>query len=128
MYFYQELRGWILTVIRRRDFLIKRGLSHKDKATMEEHMAYLRRHLDFYTYESNLKISRFFQMNRSRILSLLPGEGSGSYQKRHDQFAKYDDRTRQILDNIPSTVSDSSVCAFREPAGGLNPSFFGSID
>ena len=123
MYFYQELRSWIITVMRQRKRMIQMGVSHKNNAQMQENINYLKKYLNYYHYESNMTISRFFQTNRSRILSLLPGEGAGGFQKRHDEFSKYDDRTMQILKDIPGSVNDSRQCAFRRPGERLLPSF-----
>ncbi|MCK5134846.1 MAG: hypothetical protein KAR19_03600 [Bacteroidales bacterium] len=96
MELHQELRKWIEAVIKQRSYLISQGLSHKNVCQMTENIDFLRRRLDYFPYATDFKISLLFQQNKQRILSLLPGEGSGNHQKRQVEFIRYESLTRQI--------------------------------
>jgi len=101
MELHQELRKWITAVIKQRSYLIRSGRSLKNSYQMAENMDHLRRRLDFFPYDSDRKISLLFQQNKARILSLLPGKGSGGHDKNQVEFAHFDQITRQILLDTP---------------------------
>ena len=96
MELHQELRKWLIAVIKQRDYLIRQGISRKNEYRMRENIEFLRRRLDFFSYDTDRKISMLFQQNKVRILSLLPGDGSGNHQKRQVEFIRFESLTRQI--------------------------------
>lgn len=96
MELHQELRKWLTAVIKQRDYLIRQGISRKNEYQMRENLEFLQRRLDYFPYGTDFKISRLFQEEKTRILSLLPGEGSGTHQKRQVEFIRFESLTRQI--------------------------------
>ncbi|MFH0757365.1 MAG: hypothetical protein V2B15_08770 [Bacteroidota bacterium] len=120
-----ELRKWITAVIKQRSYLVRQGVSKKNSSLMTENMEYLRRHLDYYPYETDRKISLLFQRNRARILSLLPGDGASGHEKLMEEFNHYDRVTMKILGS--PIIQHSDMRRGAQPAsqihGGLSPSF-----
>lgn len=98
MKLHVELRAWLQAVIKQRDYLIKNGLSKKNAYEMLNNIDFLRKRLDAFPYNTNHKIALLFQQNAEKIASLLPGEGSGGYQKRNEQYNQYYSLTKSIID------------------------------
>ena len=121
---HKELRKWLEAVIRQRDVMIRRGVSKKNAYSMAENMEFLRRRLDHFNYDNDYKISLFFQQNKPRILSLLPGAGSGIYDKRMCEYGRFEEQTRQIItqgNNPKQRIAKSSAHLEGYTHGGLNP-------
>ena len=97
MEFHQELREWIERIIRQRNYLINKGLSRKNAYLMAENISHLKRYLNYFKYADDLKISRFFQTNHNKILSLLPGAGSKNHDIRQEEFLNYSNKTKSII-------------------------------
>jgi len=93
-----ELRAWLHAVIKQRDYLIKNGLSKKNAYKMLSNIDFLRKRLEAFPYNTDYKISLLFQQNTEKISSLLPGEGSGGFEKRQEQYKHYYSLTKSIID------------------------------
>lgn len=94
---HKELREFILSVIRQREFLIKNNRSHGNTTLMMNIIQELKLYLDTYPYNSDEKISKFFLRNKAKIRLLLPGEGSSCQSSREQQYYAYLSRTEEQL-------------------------------
>jgi len=104
--------------------MIRRGVSKKNAYSMAENMEYLRRHLEHFKYDNDYKISLLFQQNKSRILMLLPGLGSGIYDKRMREYSNYDELTREIITRCKRPIrppAGRNTLTESNTHGGLSP-------
>lgn len=94
---HKELREFILSVIRQREFLIRTNRSHGNTALMIQIIDELKMYLETYAYNSDEKISKFFLRNKAKIRLLLPGEGSSCQLSREQQYYTYLSRTENLI-------------------------------
>lgn len=121
-----ELRKWILSAIRQREYMLRHGVSRKNPMEMVNNIEALRKPLSYFPFATDRKISSFFQRNRSRILSLLPGESASGHEKKMGEFTRYDQLTRQILERTPSSANQifkERMSTGSSAHGGLKPAF-----
>ena len=96
---HNELRHWILSVIRQRSAIMRMGKSRADASKMAECINYLQKQLDYYPFNTEKKISGFFIRNQDKIHFLLPGIGSAAYESRLEQFRNYLQLTKPLQEN-----------------------------
>lgn len=97
--FHRVVRSWLTVVIRQRILLVSRGANRKNPALMINNTHHLQKYLDYYSYDSNKKIARFFISNKDIIHSILPGPGSSGHSKKDREFNSYLNQCNQILND-----------------------------
>jgi len=124
MELHKELRIWLEAIIRQRDMMIRRGVSKKNAYSMAENIEFLRRQLDHFRYDNDFKIGLFFQQNKHKILTLLPGPGSGIHDKRMVEYGRFEKQTRQIIaegTDAQQKINWSTAHKKCHAHGGLSP-------
>ena len=70
--FYKEARIYIGSLIRQRQHLIRSGVSLKNQDECEKYITELQNQLDFYQFNTDLKMAKFFERNQVKIKELIP--------------------------------------------------------
>jgi hypothetical protein len=99
MAFSRNVRSWLDRIIRKRILLVSRGASRKNPSLMLTHTSHLRKYLDYYSYNTDKKMARFFLMNKDRIHSILPGEGSPGFNRAEEDYNNYLTESYKILNS-----------------------------
>lgn len=103
--FHKEARQFIKSVIKQRQYLINSGTSLKNTNEMEKYIDTLQRQLNFYQYNTDLKMARFFEANQNKIKGLIP---VGVHtQKRHNEFETLLLKSLNILINVETKHPDT---------------------
>ncbi len=98
--YHIKAHRFINSVIRQRKLILKKGKSHKEASVMNGIIEELERYLNFYEYNSNEKMAKFFDRQSDNIYLLIPGVGKET--KRHQDFYLLLTQTQNILNNAES--------------------------
>jgi hypothetical protein len=81
-----KAKSYILKLIRIQKAMRKQGLVRHDIAAVARSIDHLENYLNFYKYDTDEKMYRFYTQNIDRIRLLLPSEKHQDYQKLLQEF------------------------------------------
>ena len=82
----QEVKKYVLSLIRHRKNLMHRGVSQKNELLMHNNIAHLTRFMEVYPNTTDIQMALFFLRDMEKIESLLPGSRSKEYDARQSEF------------------------------------------
>jgi 4-hydroxyphenylpyruvate dioxygenase-like putative hemolysin len=84
--FAQEAREYIEKLIRLQKKIEEKGYRYIDHAAVKQARTHLKKQLDFYPYETDEKMRRFWDNHRDEIRGLIPSESHRCYNKLMSEF------------------------------------------
>jgi len=91
--FHIEAHRFINSLISQRSKLINARRSHKNVAEMQKNIDFLNRQFSVFSYNTDVKMARFFLINQEKIRSLIPGKYPN---KRYEDFIELRERARDV--------------------------------
>jgi len=95
--FHTRAKSFLNSIIRQRKYLIKHGLSAKNNQLMIDSIQHLTKYIEAYSFDSDIRMAKFWLSSISKISCLLPGVNSNSYASQIDKFESLTSEARAIL-------------------------------
>lgn len=92
-----DVRRWLEKIVKQRKLMVKLNCSHKPSPDIIRALERIENELSFYSYEKDLYMARFFQRLKNNIITILPGKGSTSMEKRREEFDNFNKRSIAII-------------------------------
>jgi len=84
--FAQEARQYIEKLIRLQKKIEEKGYRRNDQGAVIQARKHLKKQLEFYPYNTDEKMWRFWENNRDEIRALIPAESHRCFKKLMNEF------------------------------------------
>ena len=95
--FHTRAKAFLKSIIRQRKYLIKHGLSTKNNQLMIDSIQHLTKYIEAYSFDSDVRMAKFWFSSIIKISGLLPGVNSNSSASQIKKFESLTSEARAIL-------------------------------
>lgn len=82
----KEARQFIEKLISMQKVMEQKGYQRTDQAAVRQSSSKLKKQLDYFPYETDEKMRRFFDRNQEAIKTLIPGENHPAFTKLMNEY------------------------------------------
>ena len=81
-----EARSYIEKLIRLQQKMVEKGYRRTDQGAVNQARTHLKNQLDFYAYDTHLKMRAFWDLHHREIRLLIPSDSHRCFQKLIKEF------------------------------------------
>lgn len=102
--FKLKAKVFVRSAIKQRRAIMKQQAGRKDRTLVLNAIEKIEKQLDYYSYDSDIKMANFIRSFQESIFIILPGKGSTSHVKKQAEFLELLYEARKIKELSDVTV------------------------